>query len=473
VLQAVTACGLGIDLDRRNHLVRQLDGVLAELRESLSRHGYLPGQPGSDKSLQEILRRLERKHSGIAFPRTSTDRYGTSREALAEVATVEPFVRDLLNYKETEKLKSSFLNKMGRRRLHPSFNSVMVSGRTSSFGEINAQNLPRDDRVRSCFVPTPGHIFVDADYSTLEMATLAQAVQSQFRLPSRMGAAINAGQDLHRVLAARVMGKPAADVSKDERQKAKPVNFGLPGGMGLAGLQRYARASYGVELTEDDAQSLSDAWFELFPEMDAFLDENTELGQRVAQFFDITPLGYYEHTGQRQFLFRPDSIGREREPNPILGGMFLKTLRVADPKTRGGACYRPDEIDYFWSRAHSRLDDFPKPVQTAVRTRKPSTRLQRAALSLVDREPVFTLTGRLRANASYCARHNTVFQGLAADGAKLALWLLWRAGYRIVNFIHDEVLIEIPVDSRLDGTCQPDQSLDDPRNEGSRARHSH
>jgi hypothetical protein len=99
--------------------------------------------------------------------------------------------------------------------------------------------------------------------------------------------------------------------------------------------------------------------------------------------------------------------------------------------------------------------------------------LQRAALSLVDREPVFTLTGRLRANASYCARHNTVFQGLAADGAKLALWLLWRAGYRIVNFIHDEVLIEIPVDSRLDGTCQPDQSLDDPRNEGSRARHSH
>jgi DNA polymerase I-like protein with 3'-5' exonuclease and polymerase domains len=68
-------------------------------------------------------------------------------------------------------------------------------------------------------------------------------------------------------------------------------------------------------------------------------------------------------------------------------------------------------------------------------------------MGLVDREPVFTLTGRLRAKASYCARHNTVFQGLAADGAKLALWLLWRSGYRIVNFIHDEVLIEIPVDS--------------------------
>jgi hypothetical protein len=50
---------------------------------------------------------------------------------------------------------------------------------------------------------------------------------------------------------------------------------------------------------------------------------------------------------------------------------------------------------------------------------------------------VFALTGRLRAAATYSARHNTVFQELAADGSKLALWLLWRAGYRIVNFIHD------------------------------------
>jgi hypothetical protein len=57
---------------------------------------------------------------------------------------------------------------------------------------------------------------------------------------------------------------------------------------------------------------------------------------------------------------------------------------------------------------------------------------------------VFTLTGRLRAAASYPARHNNVFQGLASDGAKLALWKLWRAGYRIVNFVHDEFLIEVP-----------------------------
>src|SRR5205823_4356105 len=66
-----------------------------------------------------------------------------------------------------------------------------------------------------------------------------------------------------------------------------------------------------------------------------------------------------------------------------------------------------------------------------------------------DRRGVFTLTGRLRGRASYTARHNTMFQGLAADGAKLGLWRLWRAGYRIVNFIHDEVLIEVPAGADL------------------------
>jgi DNA polymerase I-like protein with 3'-5' exonuclease and polymerase domains len=65
------------------------------------------------------------------------------------------------------------------------------------------------------------------------------------------------------------------------------------------------------------------------------------------------------------------------------------------------------------------------------------------------RNAVFTFTGRLRAKATFAARHNTLFQGLAADGAKLALWKLWRAGYRIVNFIHDEIMVEIPEHTNL------------------------
>ena len=68
----------------------------------------------------------------------------------------------------------------------------MVTGRTSSFGDINAQNLPRDDRVRSCFAPSHDHVFIDADYATVELATLAQSVMRQLQLRSAMADAINA-----------------------------------------------------------------------------------------------------------------------------------------------------------------------------------------------------------------------------------------------------------------------------------------
>ena len=66
------------------------------------------------------------------------------------------------------------------------------------------------------------------------------------------------------------------------------------------------------------------------------------------------------------------------------------------------------------------------------------------------RRPVFTLTGRLRAGAAFCAARNTIFQGLAADGAILGLWNLWRAGYRIVSFIHDQAVVEVREDDRLE-----------------------
>jgi hypothetical protein len=86
VLRAITANGLGIDLERRDDVLQRLDGVLDELRAGLRHHGYLPGQKGSGKALQEILRRLERQHPQQDFPRTPTGLYAKKRESLLEVA---------------------------------------------------------------------------------------------------------------------------------------------------------------------------------------------------------------------------------------------------------------------------------------------------------------------------------------------------------------------------------------------------
>lgn len=406
--------------------------------------GFLARGPGSQKALQEILRGLEAANPDLTFPRTSSGKYQTNREALEELAGREPIIQSLLEYRALVKLVSTYLAKMAKPVLHPSFNPLTHTGRTSSFGEINAQNLPRDERVRSCFIPSPGHVFLNADYSTVELATLAQSVMSQFDLPSEMAEAINRGEDLHRRLAACVTGKLADQVTADERQKAKAINFGKPGGMGNQGLQAYAKASYGAELSDQEVEEISTAWYDQYPEMVEFLGDDENLRQEVAALLDLTPLSYYEHTGSRSFLDHPANAGRESEPHEILGGMCLKVLKQPEPCIRDGRPYTAEELDYFWSRLAARVEVLPSEHHAAIHDRRASVKLQQAVMRQVGKSPVFTLTGRLRANASFCQRHNTVFQGLAADGAKLGLWYVWRAGYRVVNFIHDELLVEIP-----------------------------
>jgi hypothetical protein len=416
VLKEITANGLHLDLDRKMTLAQGLETLLDRQRKSLREFGYLAGGEGANKSLQAVLKRLEFQHPGVCFLRTETGKYATSHEALQDLIDTVPFVKYLLEYRETEKLLNSFVGKMGRPVLHPSFNVLARSGRTSSFGEINAQNLPTDDRVRSCFVASPGHVYIDADYTTLELATLAQACLAQFRLESAMAIAINADQDLHTLVAARVTNKPEAEVTKEERKKAKPINFGKPGGLGNTTMRQYAKISYGVHLTDEEVQSLSDAWFELFPEMRAFLQDTGDAPLELAQLLGLTPASHHEHTGNGRFLWHPDNTGSESVPNAILGCMCLKVLKVATPQTHNGSPYPEADIDYFWSRLEDKADLLAPKFQQAIRQRQPSVQLRRAVLALVGRAGVFTLTGRLRAKATYSARHNTVFQGLRPTG---------------------------------------------------------
>lgn len=450
VLREITAAGLGIHTEHRAELIQQLERVREEHRSELRKLGYLPGQPGSGKALQEILRGLAAKHPTVFFPRTANrGDYATSEEALYALKGVEPFIDSLLAFRAVDKLLSTFLKKIGRARIHASFDALVRTGRTSSFGELNAQNLPRDDRVRACFVPAPGHVFINADYATIELATLAQSVERQLGLRSQMAAAINAGRDLHRLVAARFFGKPEDAVTKGERQKAKAINFGKPGGMGARALQQYAATSYGVLLSDAEVAALAESWLDLFPEMREFLRDEEGVVTSLAASLELTPTTYYDYTDRDTFLRHPDNAGRAHTPHPILGAMLLKVVKEAEPHTSSGRSYTSAELDYFWSRLAEHIDRLPASCHADLRHRRPSATLQRTILREFGRRSVFTWTGRLRAQATFAARHNTMFQGLAADGAKLALWQLWRAGFRIVNFIHDEVMVEVPEQANL------------------------
>jgi DNA polymerase I-like protein with 3'-5' exonuclease and polymerase domains len=274
------------------------------------------------------------------------------------------------------------------------------------------------------------------------MVTLAQCLLTQFGQNSEMAKVINEGKDLHRLVAAKVTGKPESEVSSEERSKAKPINFGKPGGMGTPALREYAAESYDVVMSDREVEQLEEAWFDLFPEMTGFLNEDPNFGQDLADILNLTPNAYYKATAKEHHnSWRNDG----ENPAGWLGGMCLKVLR-GQPFTRNGALYGSDAVDFLWERVQSLSSMVDEKWAEAIGAREPSEDLWSAVKEALERRSVFTLTGRLRANATYGARHNTVFQGLAADGAKIALWNLWRNGFRIVNFIHDQVLIEVPVD---------------------------
>jgi len=449
VLKEITRNGMHIDLAQRDELVPILESQREQLEARLHDQGVLAKGKGSQKALQAKFQKLAAQHPEVYFPKTEKGLFATSAEALHDLAAYVLFVDDLLKYRTVDKLLETFLSKLGRGVVHSAFGVLVRSGRTSSYGELNAQNLPKDDRIRNCFVPSKGRVFLDLDYSTIELAALAQACASQFNWNSEMAARINAGDDLHRVFAGFVTGKPLEEVTDSERARVKPINFGKPGGMGARSLQTYAKMQYGIEYTDPEVAELSEQWLDLFPEMREFLKDTVNTPLELARALGLTLSGHYEHTGDDRMIRYPKNDGDGHVPNPILGMMCLKVLGHENPRTAKGKPYSQADLDYFWTRFEQLADQLPAKFAKAIRSRKPSKPLQRFVSSYVGRAGVFVLTGRLRAAAGYTARHNTIFQGLTSDGAKLALWRVWRKGYKIVNFIHDQILVEVSAADNL------------------------
>jgi len=121
----------------------------------------------------------------------------------------------------------------------------------------NLQNLPRDPRYRKCFTAPPGRVLVKADYSQIELRIAAKVSGD-----ADMLASYQKGADLHTLTAQKVLG--IQSVTKEQRQLAKALNFGLLYGMGAKGFRVYARTQYGVNLTEEEAAGCRTAFFRTY-----------------------------------------------------------------------------------------------------------------------------------------------------------------------------------------------------------------
>ena len=205
---------------------------------------------------------------------------------------------------------------------------------------------------------------------------------------------------------------------KQLRQQAKALNFGIPGGLGAGSLVSYAATAYGVELSFEEASSFREKLIkDVYPELGEYLKDD--------------PVSALAHN-LRTSGFR---VRTAFETDRAIGA--AKRI-VAGKGKASGEEYSEGFVDRVWESLKA-LNQSRK-LAERIADREASEQLSRDLFF----SPVVTPTGRLRGRVGFSQSRNTPFQGLAADGAKIALWGLYKAGYRAVAFVHDEVLIELP-----------------------------
>jgi hypothetical protein len=275
-IQLMSVWGITPDQERVTLLREQFTAKQRVSVETLLQSGLIREQRGSlvrnTKAAQAmIVRAYARK--GVDHPVTATGAPELSREACQSAG--EPALEAYADYSQLNALLSKDLPALDHPIIHARFESIVESGRTACSGP-NLQNLPRKFNVRECLVPRPGHVFVVADYKGLELCTLAQVCWTLLG-HSRLGEAINAGVDPHLMVAEQILGRRTtkeelkSEAVQNARQTGKVANFGFPGGLGAAALVHFAKQSYGVELSEDQARDLKRVWLETWPEMRRFL----------------------------------------------------------------------------------------------------------------------------------------------------------------------------------------------------------
>ncbi|MCF0142367.1 MAG: DNA polymerase I, partial [Parasporobacterium sp.] len=196
--------------------------------------------------------------------------YSTSADVLEKLAEEFPVVMEILKYRQLTKLKSTYADGLvpyiaEDGRIHGTFNqTVTATGRISST-EPNLQNIPiRNDmgqEIRKAFIPKEGCIFLDADYSQIELRLLAHISGDENLIE-----AYKSDADIHRITASKVFKTPLDEVTAAQRRNAKAVNFGIVYGISSFGL------SQGLSITRNEASEYIKQYFISYPVVKAYLD---------------------------------------------------------------------------------------------------------------------------------------------------------------------------------------------------------
>ncbi|MBX3395009.1 MAG: DNA polymerase I [Phycisphaerae bacterium] len=278
VLMRMERHGIAVDRNLLLQLSGEMTERLARLEVQIHEQAKRPFNINSTKQLAEVLF----DELGLrVVKRTRTSR-STDAEVLETLAneTEQPILRLLLEHRELSKLKGTYVDSLpdmiSRRtgRIHPSFHQAgAVTGRLSC-SDPNLQNIPirteEGAKIRRAFVPgNRDHVLIKADYSQIELRVLAH-----FSGDENLRDAFLHDRDIHAFVAAQLNDIPIEDVSKEQRSRAKTVNFGIVYGQSAFGLARQ------TGMSQADARQFIDRYFARYPRIRGFLDQCVEHARR-------------------------------------------------------------------------------------------------------------------------------------------------------------------------------------------------
>lgn len=263
---------------------------------------------------------------GLPHGKKTKTGYSTSADILEKLAPDYPVVSEILEYRQLTKLKSTYADGLANYiqadgRIHGKFNqTVTATGRLSST-EPNLQNIPvrmeLGRLIRKVFIPEQDYVFVDADYSQIELRILAHCSGDE-----QLICAYREARDIHRITASQVFHVPFEEVTDLQRRNAKAVNFGIVYGISSFGL------SEDLSITKKEAAQYIESYFQTYPGIKTFLDravaDAKEKGYAVTLFGRRRPI---PELSSGNFMQR--SFGERVAMNSPIQGTAADIMKIA------------------------------------------------------------------------------------------------------------------------------------------------
>ena len=292
VLVEMEAEGIRIDVDRLKASGRELQDQAAVLQDRVLAAAGVDFNLNSPKQLGEVL--FEKMHLIEKPKKTRTGQYVTNEQVLGELAPRHPIVRDILDYREAVKLKSTYVDALQEHldprtgRVHTTFHQMATATGRLASSDPNLQNIPVRTElgrgIRDAFVARDDqHLLFSADYSQIELRVMAAISGDKAMRDDFAG-----GLDIHAATAARIHGIEPAAVTAEMRRRAKMVNFGIIYGISVFGLAQRLGVPRG------EADSIIRAYQQRYPGVHEYMESVVAEGRRK---------GYVETlTGRRRYL---------------------------------------------------------------------------------------------------------------------------------------------------------------------------